>query len=128
MDCPVDPIKRAYQLAQIGDFVNFTQIEKAMRRECNVDRDLDGAALHIDLTRICREVGSPADQGLRRRRRPRLADVLASIRLWASPDRAKTTEQLRSSPLCLAEPGFFGTLRCPFELQAGVRLVATRVP
>jgi hypothetical protein len=52
------PVERAFQLAQTGDFENFTQVKKALRREFNVERELVGRSLSSDITRICREARS----------------------------------------------------------------------
>lgn len=52
----VSPVERAFQLAQTGDYENFTQVKKALRREFNVERELVGRSLSADITRICREV------------------------------------------------------------------------
>ena len=49
------PIERAYALARTGHFDNFTGVKKAMRGEFNVDRELVGRALSLDITRICHE-------------------------------------------------------------------------
>ena len=49
------PVERAFQLAQSGDYENFTQVKKALRREFNVERELVGRSLSSDITRICRE-------------------------------------------------------------------------
>lgn len=49
------PIERAYTLANTGRYANFTDVKKALRREFNVDRELAGRALSLDITRICRE-------------------------------------------------------------------------
>ncbi len=54
------PVERAFQLAQTGDFENFTQIKKALRREFNVERELVGRSLSSDITRICREARAKA--------------------------------------------------------------------
>ncbi len=57
------PVERAFQLAQTGDYENFTQVKKALRREFNVERELVGRSLSSDITRICREVRTkPAEQ------------------------------------------------------------------
>ncbi len=56
----LSPVERAYELARTGDFENFTQIKKALRREFNVDRELVGRSLSADLTRICRQVREAA--------------------------------------------------------------------
>ena len=50
------PVERAFQLAQTGEYENFTQVKKALRREFNVERELVGRSLSTDITRICREV------------------------------------------------------------------------
>jgi len=47
-------IERAYQLARTGNYANFTQVKKAMRREFNVDYDLAGKELAASLTRACK--------------------------------------------------------------------------
>ena len=47
-------IERAYQLARTGNYANFTQIKKAMRREYKVDHDLEGKELAASLTRACK--------------------------------------------------------------------------
>lgn len=52
----VSPIERAFQLARTGEYENFTQVKKALRREFNVERELVGRSLSADITRICREV------------------------------------------------------------------------
>lgn len=49
------PVERAFQLAQTGDYENFTQVKKALRREFNVERELVGRSLSSEITRICRE-------------------------------------------------------------------------
>jgi hypothetical protein len=50
------PVERAFQLAQSGDYENFTQVKKALRREFNVERELVGRSLSSEITRICREM------------------------------------------------------------------------
>lgn len=52
---PLSPVERAFHLAQTGDYENFTQVKKALRREFNVERELVGRSLSSDITRICRE-------------------------------------------------------------------------
>lgn len=49
------PIERAYALANSGRFKNFTGVKRALRHEFNVDRELVGRSLSVDITRICRE-------------------------------------------------------------------------
>jgi hypothetical protein len=49
------PVERAFQLAQTGEYENFTQVKKMLRREFNVERELVGRSLSADITRICRE-------------------------------------------------------------------------
>lgn len=51
----ISPVERAFQLAQTGQYENFTQVKKALRREFNVERELVGRSLSADITRICRE-------------------------------------------------------------------------
>ncbi len=50
------PVERAFQLAQTGEYENFTQVKKALRREFNVERELIGRSLSSEITRICRDV------------------------------------------------------------------------
>jgi hypothetical protein len=50
------PVERAFQLAHTGEYENFTQVKKALRREFNVERELVGRSLSSDITRLCREV------------------------------------------------------------------------
>lgn len=52
---PTSPVERAFHLAQTGDYENFTQVKKALRREFNVERELVGRSLSADITRLCRE-------------------------------------------------------------------------
>ncbi len=49
------PIERAYALANTGRFENFTGVKRALKREFNVDRELVGRSLSVDITRICHE-------------------------------------------------------------------------
>jgi hypothetical protein len=51
----MNPVQRAYELANSGQFDSFTQVKKAMRRECNVDQALVGRQLAIEITRLCRQ-------------------------------------------------------------------------
>lgn len=51
----MNAVRRAYELAQSGDFENFSQIKHALRREFYVERDLVGRQLAADLSRICKE-------------------------------------------------------------------------
>ena len=52
----VSPVERAFQLARTGDYENFTQVKKALRREFNVERELVGRSLSADITRLCRQM------------------------------------------------------------------------
>jgi hypothetical protein len=52
----MSPVERAFQLAQSGNYENFTQVKKALRREFNVERELIGRSLSSEITRICRGV------------------------------------------------------------------------
>ena len=49
------PIERAYALAHTGRYRNFTGVKRALKREFNVDRELVGRSLSVDITRICHE-------------------------------------------------------------------------
>ena len=50
----IGAVERAYQLAKSGEYENFTQIKKALRKEFNVERELVGRHLATDITRLCR--------------------------------------------------------------------------
>ena len=47
--------ERAYALAKSGRFANFSAVKKALKREFNVDRELVGRSLSLDITRVCHE-------------------------------------------------------------------------
>ncbi len=47
-------VEQAYRLAQTGDYANFTEIKRALRRKFNVERELVGKALSASVTKLCR--------------------------------------------------------------------------
>jgi hypothetical protein len=49
------PIEMAFIMARTGQFENFSQVKRALRRNFAVERELVGRQLAADVTRVCRE-------------------------------------------------------------------------
>lgn len=50
-----NPVEMAFALAKTGKFKNFTAVKKALKRDFNVERELQGRQLAADVSRLCKE-------------------------------------------------------------------------
>lgn len=57
MNAPT-PIEMAFAMARTGRFDTFSQIKRALKRNFNVDRELQGRQLAADITRLCKAARS----------------------------------------------------------------------